>query len=133
MPGAEHPAQRWADTWRWAWESLDVDAVVALYAPDATLSSQPFRAVHRGGEGVREYVNDAFAVEREVRVRMGAPLIDGMRAVVEWWATLREAGVETTLAGTSVLQFDGNGLVVAQRDTWNQAEGVQEPFEGWGT
>jgi len=132
MPGGTHPAQRWAETWRWAWESFDVDAVIALYAPDAVFSSQPFRTVYRGPDGVRAYVSAAFAEEREVRVRMGAPLIAEDRAAVEWWATLREAGVETTLAGTSVLQFDDDGLVVSQRDTWNQAEGRREPFPGWG-
>jgi len=132
MSGGPHPAQRWADTWRWAWESSDVASVVALYAPGAVFSSEPFRTAYRGPDGVRAYVSAAFAEEREIRVRMGVPVIAGDRAAVEWWATLREGGVETTLAGTSVLQFNAEGLVVAQRDTWNQAEGRIEPFPGWG-
>jgi hypothetical protein len=31
-----------------------------------------------------------------------------------------------------VLRFDAAGLVVEQRDTWNQADGRREPPEGWG-
>jgi hypothetical protein len=54
------------------------------------------------------------------------------RAAIEWWAALRENGVEITLAGTSVIRFDEHGLVIEQRDAWNQAEGRREPPEGWG-
>jgi hypothetical protein len=36
------------------------------------------------------------------------------------------------LAGTSVLRFDADGLVVEQRDAWNQADRRREPQEGWG-
>jgi hypothetical protein len=58
--------------------------------------------------------------------------VEGRRAAVEWWAELIENGVELTLAGTSVLRFDADGLVVEQRDTWNQAEGGHAPPDGWG-
>ena len=129
---AEHPAQRWAETWRRAWEAGDADALAALYAPHATFSSEPFRVPSQGPAGVREYARGAFASESEVRARFGSPLIDGAHAAVEWWATLREGGEQITLAGTSVLRFDGGGMVVEQRDTWNQIAGWQQPPEGWG-
>jgi hypothetical protein len=54
------------------------------------------------------------------------------RAAIEWWAAVTENGIEITLAGTSVLRFDADGLVVEQRDTWNQAEGRRQPPGGWG-
>lgn len=129
---ARAAAVRWGRTWQRAWEALDVEAVVALYAADAIFSSHPFRAPYRGRDGVREYVTGAFAEEQDVRAWFGRPLVDGDRAALEWWATLVEEGREITLAGTSALRFDPDGLVIEQRDAWNQAAGRSEPPEGWG-
>lgn len=125
-------ARRWAEVWQRAWEALDIDAVVALYAPDATLRSQPFRELDRGRDGVRDYVAGAFAEEAAVRAWCGVPVVDGDRASIEWWAALTEDGEEVTLAGTSTLRFDAAGLVIEQRDTWNLAPTRLEPPPGWG-
>ena len=105
---------------------------MALYHPDTLFSTQPFRIAHLRRAGVREYVSQAFAEEDAVRAWVGSPIVEGDRAAIEWWAALVENGVETTLAGTSVLRFDDDGLVVEQRDTWNQADGLREPPETWG-
>jgi hypothetical protein len=105
---------------------------VALYHPDTLFSTQPFRVAHLRQAGVREYVAQAFAEEEAVRVWVGSPIVEGDRAAIEWWATLVENGVETTLAGTSVLHFDEEGLVVEQRDAWNQVDGRREPPHNWG-
>lgn len=127
-----HPAHRWAEVWQRAWEARDVEAIVALYDPEALFSTQPFREAHRGRAGVRDYVTQALAVEEDVRAWFGQPIIDGDLAAVRWWAALVEEGVEITLAGTSVLRFGADGLVVEQRDSWNQAEGRRDPPGGWG-
>jgi len=125
-------ARRWAETWQRAWEAQDTEAIVALYHPDVVFSTQPFREPYLRRAGVREYVSYAFSEEEEVRAWVGEPVIGADRAAIEWWAALRENGVEITLAGTSVLRFDADGLVLEQRDAWNQAEGRREPPEGWG-
>jgi hypothetical protein len=125
-------AHRWAETWKRAWEAQDTEAIVELYHPDVVFSTQPFREPYLRRAGVREYVSQAFSEEEEVRVWVGEPVVGTDRAAIEWWAALRENGVEITLAGTSVLRFDVDGLVVEQRDAWNQAEGRREPPEGWG-
>jgi ketosteroid isomerase-like protein len=125
-------ARRWADVWKDGWEAKDTEAVVALYHPDVVFSTQPFRTPYRGRAGVREYVSHAFDEEEGPRVWVGEPVTDGSRAAIEWWAALTENGIETTLAGTSVLRFDADGLVVEQRDTWNQIHGRWEPPDGWG-
>ncbi len=125
-------ARRWASTWQRAWEALEVGPIVALYADAAVFSSAPFRTPYRGPAGVRAYVAAAFAEEAEVRCRFGEPLVEADRAAVEWWASLVENGAEITLVGTSLLRFDAEGLVIEQRDTWNQASGRKEPPDGWG-
>lgn len=125
-------ATRWATTWQRAWEALDPEPIVALYGEAARLTSQPFRDVEAGREGVRGYVSGAFADETAVRAWFGEPVVDGDRAAIEWWAALLEDGEEVTLAGTSTLRFDGDGRVMEQRDTWNLAPGRREPPAGWG-
>jgi ketosteroid isomerase-like protein len=128
----ESAARWWAESWQSAWEALDVERVVALYAAAAVFSSQPFRTPYRGPAGVREYVAQAVAAEEEVRAWFGEPVVDGARAAVEWWASMRENGREVTFAGTSILRFGADGRVLEQRDTWNESDGRLDPPPGWG-
>ena len=111
MTDSRAAAARWAAAWQRGWQSLDPEPIVACYAPDALLSTEPFREPYRGREGVREYVTGALGEEEDPRVWMGDPIVDGNRAAISWWASLREDGADATLAGTSVLRFDGDGLV----------------------
>ena len=54
-------------------------------------------------------------------------MVDGTRAAVDWWAVVTSAdGSAQSLAGTSLLRFDTEGLVVAQRDAWADADGRVE-------
>lgn len=124
-------AHRWADVWRRAWEALDPEPIVALYAPDALLSTEPFREPYRGRDGVREYVTRVFREEADPRAWFAAPIAAGDRAAVSWWASLREDGAETTLAGTSVLRFARDGLVAEQWDSWNMLGERRDP-PPWG-
>jgi len=126
-------ARRWAQTWQRAWESLDADAIVALYHADARHWSAPFREPGIGVDAVRAYVEQSLNEEDKVRAWFGEPLVDGDRAAVAWWSTLVENGREISLAGTSVLRFDDAGLVVSQWDSWNQADARVEPPRGWGS
>lgn len=130
--GAIRAARGWADTWRRSWEALDLEAIVALYADDAILSTEPFRDPHRGRAGVRDYVRRVFAEEEDPHVETSEPIVSGGRASVSWWASLLEEGAATTLAGTSVLRFDADGLVVEQWDAWNSASGRRDPPSGFG-
>ena len=124
---AADAAQRWADTWRAAWEALDLEPILALYAADVVFSTEPFREPYRGVAGVRAYLARVFAEEDAPRVRMAEPIVDGRRASISWWAELEEDGVDTMLAGTSVVRFDPDGLVVEQWDAWNAASGRRPP------
>lgn len=127
MADARAAAARWAEAWTRGWEALDPEPILACYAPDALLSTEPFREPYRGRDGVRAYVTACFAAEAEPRVWMAEPIVDGDRAAISWWASLREEGTDARLAGTSVLRFAGAGLVVEQWDAWNQAAGRGEP------
>ena len=75
----------------------------------------------------RAYVERVFQEEEDPRVWIGEPIVDGDRAAIPWWASLREESADATLAGTSVLRFDADGLVVEQWDAWNQLDERREP------
>ena len=57
----------------------------------------------------------------------GAPIVDGDRAAISWWASLVEDGADATLAGTSVLRFDADGLIISQWDAWNVLAARRDP------
>jgi ketosteroid isomerase-like protein len=108
-------AQTWAEVWSHAWPAADVEAIAALYAPDAVFYSHPFRE----RQEPTEYVKWAFADQATAECRFGKPVVSGDRAAVDWWGVITSTdGSVETIAGTSLLRFDEEGLVVEQRDAW---------------
>ena len=74
-----------------------------------------------------EYVAWAFGEQSAAECRFGAPIVDGARAAVDWWGVVTSTdGSVETLAGTSLLRFDDDGLVVEQRDVWGAQTGRHE-------
>ena len=125
-------AGRWAETWRRAWPSKDVDAIASLYAEDAAYRAYAFREPDLGLTGVRRYLRVNFAIEDEIECWFGEPVVGGHRAAVEWWATWVEGGERLTLAGTTLLRFGDDGLVLDHRDYWNEIDRREPPYERWG-
>jgi hypothetical protein len=67
-------------------------------------------------------VKDEEVVEEAVECRFAEPIASGERAAVEWSASFIEADQAVTLAGTTVLRFDADGLVVDHVDYWMQQQ-----------
>lgn len=109
----------------------DVDAIASLYAEDAAYRALAFREPDLGLAGVRRYLSENFAAETDVECWFGEPVVAGRRAAVEWWATWHENGERLTLAGTTVLSFGDDGLVVDHRDYWNEVDRRETPYPGW--
>jgi hypothetical protein len=95
--------------------SIDVAAISALYAEGASWQQHPFRDPEPG------YLARVFAEEESAECRFGAPIAGGDQAAVPWSAQTRltDGGTED-LAGVSLLRFGTDGLVVEERDFWNQ-------------
>jgi hypothetical protein len=127
----EAAARRWADVWSLAWPAKEVEAIAALYSPEALYRALAFREPDRGLDGVRRYLRENFAVEDGIECRFGAPIVQGDRAAVEWWASWLENEQELTLAGATVLRFDADGRIVDHRDYWNDVDRREPPYEGW--
>jgi hypothetical protein len=108
-------AKRWAETWDRGWREQETAEILALYAPEATLRSHPFR----DAVAPADYIDPTFEEEESAECWFGEPIVDGERAAVEWSAEtrLKDGGTEK-LAGVSLLRFGADGLVVEQRDFW---------------
>ena len=122
-------ARHWAEVWRTSWRTHDVDLLLPLYAEDAEFRSQPFREP----QAPSAYAAWAFQDEAEARVWFAEPRVaGGDRAAVEYWGvSIQRHGTTETIAGVALLRFGPDGRVVEQRDYWNSADGVIEPYEGW--
>jgi ketosteroid isomerase-like protein len=109
--------------WTRAWPTADVGAIAELYAPDAVFHSHPFR----DRQEPAAYVAWAFEDQAAAECRFGEALVDGDRAAVAWWAVVTsKSGSLQSLAGTSLLRFDADGLVVEQLDAWGEADGYRD-------
>jgi hypothetical protein len=108
-------ARRWRERWEAGWRALEPARIVELYRPDAHFVSHPFRPP----EPARVYIERALAEEEAAGCEFSEPIVDGDRAAIEWRAQTRLRGGGTErLAGVSLVRFDGDGLVVEQRDFW---------------
>jgi len=102
--------------WEWGWHALDAAAITALYADGSFWQQHPFRHPEP------DYLARVFAEEESAQCQFGTPIVDGDQAAVPWTAqtTLTGGGTEN-LAGVSLLRFSEDGLVVEERDFWNQS------------
>jgi hypothetical protein len=116
-------ARAWVEAWELGWRTHDVELIAARYADGAVFRSHPFREP----EDPRAYVERVLAEEEaEPEVWFGEPIVDDDRAAVEYWAIVRYEGRDHTLAGTTLLRFDADGLVVEHRDYWALEAGRRE-------
>lgn len=122
--------REWLGAYAHAWETADA-GVAELFTPDATYRSHVFREPHRGRDGIRAYWERATATQRDVRVAIGDPLVDGDRLVAEWWTTMTEEDGPATLPGVLLLDFDGD-VCRALREYWAYEGGRRKPFPEWG-
>jgi SnoaL-like domain len=105
-------AAEWIAAYGRAWVERDPEAAVALFTEDAVYRSSPFREPHTGSDGIREYWTRATSTQEDLDLRFGAPVVEGRKAVVEWWAIMRDEGAWITLPGLE--------------------DGRREPPPGWG-
>ena len=122
----------WLEGYRVAWETRDPEAAAALFTDDASYREEPYAEPFLGRTGVRDYWTRVTATQEDVEFHYGTPLTVGDRAAVEWWVTLRNGGVDVTLAGEFWLVFDADGLCRELREYWHFGEGRRTPPSGWG-
>jgi hypothetical protein len=132
MPTIEQ-VRAWSEAYRVAWETADDEAAGALFTEDASYRSNIFEEPHRGRAGVGEYWRTVTAVQSDVKVWMGEPLIDGDHVHVEFWTRMLAGGEPLTLPGCLLMRFDEDGLCTDLREYWNTLGELRDPWPGWGT
>ncbi|MEN3341420.1 MAG: hypothetical protein V7644_824 [Actinomycetota bacterium] len=128
----EEAARLWVEGWSRGWRAHDPEPIAARYSAGAVFVSHPFREPLGGRDGAYEYARQAFSAEDTAEFRFAEPIVCGRRAAVEYWAVLTSGGREQTLAGTTVLHFDDDGLVDRHCDYWALEGGARQPPLGWG-
>ncbi|MEJ7569707.1 MAG: nuclear transport factor 2 family protein [Gaiellaceae bacterium] len=125
--------EEWLERYRRAWETADADAVVELFADNASYRSSIFAEAHVGREAIRAYWERATAAQKALAVQVGRPFVDADRVAAEWWTTMEDEGAEITLPGCLLRRFDAEGRRQELREYWQVEQGRLAPPDDWGT
>lgn len=131
MPERSRLAE-WIESYRLAWENADSEAAASLFTEDASYRSNIFENPHVGRRGIDAYWSGVTASQTEVTVRMGSPVVDGERVVVEFWTTMRVDGDPVTLPGCLLLRFSGDSCSDL-REYWQILPELRDPPPDWGS
>jgi len=118
MTNTRLAVSRWVRNYAKAWLKKDAKAITSLFTEDATYHSHPFRPVTHGKKSILDYTLGALDVGQVYEVRFGKPVVEGHRAAVEYWTTMKEKVEDVTLAGCVVLSFAKSGLCRELHDYW---------------
>lgn len=132
MASSKLVVNRWIRNYTKAWLKKDAKAIASLFTDDAIYLSHPFRPVNQGRKSILDYTVGALDVGQVYEVRFGKPVVEGSRAVVEYWTTMKEKLEDVTLAGCVKLHFAKNGLCRELRDYWVLQTGKQQAPPNWG-
>ena len=132
MTNTRLAVSRWVRNYAKAWLKKDAKAITSLFTEDATYHSHPFRPVTQGRKSILDYTLGALDVGQVYEVRFGKPVVEGSRAAVEYWTTMREKVEDVTLAGCVMLRFAKSGLCKELHDYWVLQTGRQQVPLNWG-
>ena len=123
----------WVEGYRTAWETADTDLVLTLFTEDASYRSNPFEEPHLGHDGIRAYWDGVTSQQRDARVSMGRPFVDGDRVAVEWWTRMVSEGEEVTLPDASCSGSTPTGDATICGNTGTSPRGSASPSRAGGT
>jgi hypothetical protein len=123
---------KWVRNYTKAWLKKDAKAIASLFTEDATYHSHPFRPMTHSRKSIFDYALGALDVGLVYEVRFGKPIVEGSRAAVEYWTTMKEKVEDVTLAGCVTLHFGKNGLCKELHDYWVLQAGRQQAPSNWG-
>ena len=102
---------RMAERFLSAWNTQDVERVVACYTDQVVYVDPNTRGEVRGADAMRRYLGKLFSAwKMHWALREGFPLADQNGAAVLWHATFRRAD------GKETVEADGMDLVVLSGD-----------------
>ena len=115
-------------TWVTAWETGDVEGILAAYTDDAVLEDVALGTVARGKDEIRAYVEGQFAASSDLSIRTTSIFVAGDWAANEWTLTGTYtgqipglppgAGQSITVRGAGILELEGDKIRV-DREYWD--------------
>lgn len=127
---------RYADAWR----EQNPAGALALFTDDAVYHASPTGPRYIGPAAIADLWKQSCASWSDLNLRFGLPVSEGVRCVVEWWATMRvraeapgDATVPITRAGVLVLRLTPEGRC---DELWQyrtaDVPGKVDASPGWG-
>ncbi len=102
-----------------AWNTQDVESVVACYAPDAVYRDPNTRGSVKGADALRRYLTKLFdAWQMHWSVREAYPLEDGKGAAVLWHATFQPKGSEQRVEADGMDLVRMRGELIERNDVY---------------
>ena len=114
-----------------AWQAWDIEGFTDLFTDDVVYVAHPIDETVIGRTALVAYVEKEAALQGEVVVRMGAPVIDNDRVAAEFWVTCSDAP-GATITGCFIARLDTDGRCSKFREYWFDAEGSVPSYNGWG-
>lgn len=126
---------RWVERYLQAWKDKDDVAVGRLFTRDAVYQEVPGDAGRTfvGRAAIRKYWRTITKGQSHVTTRYGEPVIQGDRAAVELWITLKGGGKWMTIVETNVMTFNRHAQVSRNAEYWVLRQGKFAPPHGWGS
>jgi hypothetical protein len=93
--------------------------------------AHPIEETVIGRTALIAYVAKEAALQGEVLVRMGSPVIDADRVAAEFWVTCSDAP-GATITGCFIARLDGDGRCSQFHEYWFDNEGSALSYDGWG-
>jgi steroid delta-isomerase len=97
----------------------DVDAIVALYAEDATIEDPIGSPLHRGIAAVRAFYEGSVKMGGVAMKRTGPVRVAGSEAATPLIVKIGPAGSQQVIDIISVMTFDDDGRITSMRAYWS--------------
>jgi steroid delta-isomerase len=116
MPDASHIRQVY-ERYPELVTKTDIDAIVSLYADDATLEDPIGSPLRRGKDAIRDFYEQNIAAA--TMKRSGPVRVAGSEAATPLVILIGAPGQEQALDIISVMTFDEAGLITSMRAYWS--------------
>ena len=113
-----------------AWERWDEAAWVDLFSDDVVYVVHSTEETVVGKEALGPYFQKEEAEQGEVKVRMGAPVVEDDHVAAEFWVT--STVEDATITGCFIAQLAPDGRCARFREYWFEVDERVNPYEGWG-
>lgn len=113
------------------WQAWNSEGFADLFTDDVVYVAHPIDETVIGRSALVAYVEKEAALQGEVRVRMGSPVIDDDRVAAEFWVTCGDAP-GATITGCFIARLGADGRCRHFREYWFDTEAIALSYDGWG-